>query len=224
MQFAIQVGHPTILYPETRPAPDLAYAIEELFPMDTEELILHWNNIPVRIGYKYELSVLIDDLLPLLSAILRTDQGRYKVAWDDPSFSAYWFLAWDKDQMTIEAEWHSVAGDYEALLNNHNCVKISKDAFLAEWKGLLSKLIQAINLTDLQIEVREELETLYQIQAAIPEFGVLYQSQNKKVVLPIIQSFPFSSSSSSQQEVNGYLEHEPKFINTSTLQAEVAVV
>ena len=168
MQFAIQVGDPTILYPETRPAPDLAYAIEELFPMETEELILYWNNIPVRIGYKYELSALIDDLLPLLSAILRTDKGRYKVAWDDPSFSAYWFLACDKDQMTIEAEWHSVAGDYEGLLNCHNCVKIGKDAFLAEWKGVLSKLIEAIHLRELEI-AQEEVEVLYQIQAAIPE-------------------------------------------------------
>ena len=27
MQFAIQVGNPTILQPETNPSPDLAYAI-----------------------------------------------------------------------------------------------------------------------------------------------------------------------------------------------------
>ncbi len=57
--------------------------------------------------------------------------------------------------MTIEAEWLRVVGKYSGLLNNHDTVRTSKDAFLREWKGLLSKLIEAINLTGIQIEAQE---------------------------------------------------------------------
>jgi len=127
MQFAIQVGNPTILQPETNPSPDLAYTIEEFFPIHTEDLILYWNWIPVRIGYKYDLSVLIDELLPLLSAILQSDQGEYQVSWDSTSFLGYWYLTWDERLMTIEAEWLRVVGKYEGLLNNHDTVRTSKD-------------------------------------------------------------------------------------------------
>jgi len=53
---------------------------------------------------------------------------------------------------------------------------------------LLSKLIEAINLTAIQIEAKEEIETLYQIYAKIDGFGKLYQSPNNVVVWPIVQA------------------------------------
>lgn len=176
MQFVIQVGDPIIFVPQTKEIPNLALAIEELFPMQTEEIILYWYWVPVRIGYKYDLSVLIDELLPLLWALLHTEQGKYKVAWDSTSFSAYWFLVWDEQQMTIEAEWHAVAGQYETFINSHPKVKTTRLAFLQEWKGVLKRLLQAIVLAEIQIEAQEELKTLCLIEAAIPAFGQLYQS------------------------------------------------
>ena len=175
MQFAIQVGNPTILAAQAKELEDLSEAIEELFPMDTENVILYWNWIPVRIGYRYDFSYLIDKLLPLLSAILQSDQGQYQVSWTSTTFYAHWYLTWDEHQMTIEAEWLRVVGKYESFLNNHDTVRTSKDAFLREWKGLLSKLIEAINLTAIQIEAEEELQTLYQIYEKIDGFGKLYQ-------------------------------------------------
>lgn len=186
MQFAIQVGNPTILRPQTTRLPDLAYAIEELFPMDTEDAILYWNRIPVQIGYKYHFSMLIDELLPLLSTLLCTEQGSYQASWDDSSFDGYWYLDWDEHQMTIEAEWFGVAGNYQALLNSRDKLRISKDAFLREWKGLLRKLIEAINLTGVQIEAQEEFETLCRIEAAIPAFGKLYQLSPDSLIVSAI--------------------------------------
>jgi hypothetical protein len=183
MQFAIQVGNPTILRPQTTLLPDLAYAIEELFPTDTEDAILYWNSIPVLIGYKYHLSMLIDELLPLLSAVLCASKGSYQASWDDSSFDGYWYLEWDEHQMTIEAEWFAVAGNYQALLNSRDKLRISKDAFLREWKGLLRKLIEALYVTGVQIEAQEELETLCRIEAAIPAFGKLDQLLPDSIIL-----------------------------------------
>lgn len=175
MQFVIQVGEPIIFPPQTKEIPNLALAIEELFPIQTEEIILYWYWVPVRLGYKHDLSVLIDELLELLWVVLHSEQGKYKVAWDSTSFSAHWFLAWDEEQMTIEAEWHAVAGQYEAFLNTRSKVKTTRLAFLQEWKGVLKRVLQAIVLAEIEIEEQEELKTLYLIEEAIPAFGQLYQ-------------------------------------------------
>lgn len=163
----------------------------------------------MRIGYKYDLSVLIDELLPLLSAILQSDQGEYQVSWDSTSFLGYWYLTWDERQMTIEAEWLRVVGKYSGLLNNHDTVRTSKDAFLREWKGLLSKLIEAINLTGIHIEVREEVQTLYQIYAGIAGFGKLYQSPNINREVWPIQKASHATLAGMTGELNGSLEREP---------------
>ncbi|MGB0383384.1 MAG: hypothetical protein ACPGWR_01050 [Ardenticatenaceae bacterium] len=208
MQFAIQVGNPTILAPQTKELEDLSEVIEELFPMETENVILYWNWIPVRIGYRYDFSYLIDKLLPLLSAVLESDQGQYQVSWTSTTFYAHWYLTWDERQLTIEAEWLRVVGKYEGLLNNHNTVRTSKDAFLREWKGLLSKLIEAINLTALEIEAQEELDTLYQIHAAIAGFGKLYQSPNTQAVWPIVQT-SHAGLADLTREPNGTAERTP---------------
>jgi len=79
MEFSIQVGNPTILAAQSKELEDLSEAWLQLFPMDTENAILYWNWIPVRIGYRYDFSYLIDKLLPLLSALLENDQGEYQV-------------------------------------------------------------------------------------------------------------------------------------------------
>jgi len=203
MQFAIQVGNPTILRPQTTLLPDLAYAIEELFPMDTEDAILYWNWIPVQIGYKYDLSMLIDKLLPLLSTVLCASKGSYQASWDDSSFYGYWYLEWDEHQMTIEAEWLAAAGNYQALLNSRDKLRISKDAFLREWKGLLRKLIEAINVTGVQIEAQEEFETLCRIEAAIPAFGKLYQLSPESLIVSAMRMLKLE-----QDDVPAMLLHQ----------------
>jgi len=128
-------------------------------------------------GYKSDLGFLIDELLPLLSALLESDQGEYQVSWDSTSFLGYWYLTWDERLMTIEAEWLRVAARYEGLLNNHDTVQVSRSLFLREWKGLLRKVIEAISVTGIEVKEQQEVETLYEIEAAIPAFGQLYEAQ-----------------------------------------------
>ena len=188
MEFYIQVGAPTILH-EERESEDLSDAIQDLFSEQAEDAILYWNGIPVRMGYKSDLGFLIDELLRLLSAVLRTDQGQYLASWTSSSFFAYWNLVWHEDQMTISAQWLAVAARYEALLNSCNTVQVNRKLFLREWKGLLRKVIEAISVTGIEIEEQQQVETLYEIEAAIPAFGQLYEAQ-EIALSPIIQKSP----------------------------------
>jgi len=50
MEFAIQVGNSTIWHPQIGESEDLSEAIQDLFARQTEDAILYWNGIPVRMG------------------------------------------------------------------------------------------------------------------------------------------------------------------------------
>ena len=60
--FAIQASNPTVMSATGQRVKTLASAIPAIFPVTTEEAYMVWNWVPVRISYKYDLYVLIDDI------------------------------------------------------------------------------------------------------------------------------------------------------------------
>jgi hypothetical protein len=156
--FSIQPSAP-IVQP-AHDAADLAAAIAAIYPMDTEDAILNWNRVPVRIGYRYDLSVLIDDLLPLLAAVSEQPAGEYRVEWGSDTFAARWDLGWSGDELGITSEWHSISGDYQELLNDRRTVALRRAEFLGEWCGLLAKVLSAVERSGVLLERTSQLEQL----------------------------------------------------------------
>src|SRR5437016_710667 len=115
MNFEIQACNPKTRKPTEIRVEDLAAAIQAVFRLDSEDAILFWNWVPVRISYKYDLSVMIDDLLTLLNDLLSVPGGRRSVYWGSNTFQAEWHLVWADGRVAITAQWESVAGNYEEL-------------------------------------------------------------------------------------------------------------
>ncbi|BAY41833.1 hypothetical protein NIES2111_62290 (plasmid) [Nostoc sp. NIES-2111] len=67
MSFYIQVSNPIFLYSPSEIVSDLAEAIQVIYPMETEKAFIIWNHTYIPLSYKYNLSVIIDDILPMLS-------------------------------------------------------------------------------------------------------------------------------------------------------------
>lgn len=172
--FAIQVSNPVVLTPVKGQVEYLYQAIQEIFPDTTEEAYLLWNWIPVRIDYKYDLYMLIDDIPPLLDALLNSDKGSQRVCWGSNSFRAEWKLEWASNRLIIASQWDSIAGNYEDLLNSRSQLEIEQDMFLWEWKALLRKVIEAIDFTGIKIANQEELNSLCKLEAAITRLGRRY--------------------------------------------------
>lgn len=172
--FAIQVCNPIVQSPIEGQVEYLYQAINTIFPDCTEKAYLLWNLIPVRIDYKYDLYVLIDDIPPLLDALLSFDRGSHRVGWGSSSFNAEWNLEWADGCVKIASQWNSVAGAYEALLNNRSKLEMEKDVFLWEWKALLVKIIEAIDFSGIKIANQAELDSLRRLEAAIAKQGRLY--------------------------------------------------
>lgn len=174
MPFQIQVSNPIAIRSSSQKVEDLSEAIETIFPMKTENALLVWNGYYIPINYKYDLSVLIDDLLPLLSELLTVNEGSYEVEWASDTFRADWRLDWADGHITIVAQWLDVLADLEGL-RNHSTIEMDLELFLYEWKGLLRKVRDALRLVDIEVSDEESYSTLRWVESSIPKLGQLYQ-------------------------------------------------
>jgi hypothetical protein len=177
MFFAIQVSNPAILSVKKKRQEDLAEALNAIFPDKTEEAYILWNWVPVRVSYKYDLSVMIEDILNMLIFLTASESGSYRVSFGSSTLNAEWQLNWNDNQLTIFSNWHSPADFYTDLLNSRNKLEINRDAFLWEWKAVLRKVIWAIENGEFTFRYKPNWKALYKLEAAIPKYGFFYQTE-----------------------------------------------
>ncbi|MGE3724062.1 MAG: hypothetical protein AB7I41_00820 [Candidatus Sericytochromatia bacterium] len=134
--------------------------------METEEALLFWSGIPILLSYKYDICILIDDILPMLEILFSNLSGEYSICFPSNSFRVDWELQWQDGLLTIDSAWHEVKGD-ASLLNENTQLKIGLSSFLVEWKPLLQKIISSLELSQVKIKVYEEFTRLCQIESRI---------------------------------------------------------
>jgi hypothetical protein len=140
MQFMIQASDPQ---PSNLVSPEdlsLGEAMETIFPLTTEFALLAWNDVYVPLTYKYDLSVMIDDIMKMLNKVVSIDDGTATICWPSNTFSSQWTLTWSTSGLSIAAVWESVIGGTEGLLNRVAYLEIDKNEFLFAWKPLLRKI------------------------------------------------------------------------------------
>ncbi|MFD9082914.1 hypothetical protein [Streptomyces erythrochromogenes] len=150
MSLSIQAGCPAVR--GCGSAADMADAVGELYPVECEDAILVWNLVAVRLSYGHDLSVLLDDLVPLLEEIRRPSFSNAEVFWGSDTFSAEWSVVREGDSLRIRARWHSILGSYESLLAERGDVVVPVREFIAEWTKVPRRMV-----TDIETE-RVELE------------------------------------------------------------------
>jgi hypothetical protein len=174
MYFEIQICNPTIRDRSNEERESLSSAILAVFPEATEDAYMVWNWVPIRINYNCDLSVMLEDVLLMLAALLQSEDGSHLTSFGANTFRAKWSLHWVAGELTIEAVWESVAGSYEDVLNNRCTLEIPRGEFLSEWKSLLKKVIGAIDRSAIKIAEEEQFAMLRRVEAAIPKCGRIY--------------------------------------------------
>jgi hypothetical protein len=150
-------------------------ALETVFPMQTEDAYMVWNWVHVPIGYKHTLSFLIQDAVMILEELSQKVSGSLINRWPSNNFAATWHMQWDAENLRIQAEWESVVGGTEALLNARPIVIIKKGAFISEWKQVLGVALHALTDAGYTDGDLNDLERLRRVYESIPEPGILYQ-------------------------------------------------
>src|SRR5262249_55440264 len=120
MIFAIQVSHPQTLHTAGGRENTIRDAIETIFPMDTEYVLLIWNHLYIPLTYKYDVSVIYDDMMDMLRDLLSVSSGSRTIEWGSNTFRSSWSLSWSDSRLTIRSQWYSVIGSIEPLLNQRN--------------------------------------------------------------------------------------------------------
>lgn len=177
-EFIIQSSNPRA---ESDCDPDdasLSDAIQTVFPMDTERMLMVWNGIYIPLGYKYDVSLMVDDILDLCSNIFAVIEGHQRVCWPSNTFAAAWDVRWGSDMVTIEAQWNRVVGGTEAMLNERSCISIPQEDFLAEWKRPLEIVDDALRNAGYTQQQIPRLTVLRNIITRLPGHGHLYRGSN----------------------------------------------
>jgi hypothetical protein len=172
MEFAIQVGNPRYFKHVEEDSTELNEILQDLFPFPTEFCFLIWNHVYIPLDYKYDISIILDDIVHLFREILENESGELYIAWPSNTFRTEWTMAWDAVDITITTAWWCVIGHcLEDVLNKVNVLKINKVDFLREWKMLLMKIVEVVSGCERDVpEIHEIKELLERVEGK----GVLY--------------------------------------------------
>ncbi len=176
MNFFIQVSNPKYL-PITNDddIESLSDAIEDSFPLDTEDAFLVWNHIYVPLSYKYDISYMIEDIVKMLKGIIEDENGSVKICWLPDTFRCDWEIEWNAGEINILSHWDCTVGDLEGLLNNNNSIKMPVEHFVNEWKQLLELIVVVLKHNDYSETKLDGLGELISVYERINGVGVLYK-------------------------------------------------
>lgn len=176
MNFYIQTSTPHILSQANVEDNTLSDAIESIFPMYTEELIMFWNHIGIPLSYKYDVSYMIDDILMILQHIQTKKSGELIIHWLPDTFRTDWKIEWQEEIISIYANWENLKGDLQEILINSPQIEIQKNDFMCEWKMLLKLLISALKQNGYDLLINKQYDMLVKRFINIKEYGVLYRN------------------------------------------------
>jgi hypothetical protein len=174
VEFIIQVSNPRVLRANDPDDDTLSDAIQTIFPMDTERALLAWNHVYVPLGYKYDISLMADDIVQICDDILSNAKGTRLIHWPSNTFAAVWKVVWASGVVSVEAQWNRVVGCTESILAGRPNISVPTQDFLAEWKGLLDVVRTALKIAGYTPEQITELYRLESVIARLPRYGSLY--------------------------------------------------
>ena len=119
----------------------ISEAIYTIFPLETEDAILFWGDTDISLSYRYDISIMIDDIIPMMFALQSEYNGKWFVCWPSDTFAADWIFEWHGDALIITTSWYGEL-TVESYLNGHNVLHIDKQKFLGEWKKIIDILIK----------------------------------------------------------------------------------
>lgn len=154
-------------------AESLGEAVEYSFPLLTEKMFMAWKGHRIPLCYKYDLSVIVEDLLELLVELQRPS-GEQETFWGSDTFCGRWFLKWGDGRLEVQADWRDVGAGLEKLLASEISIPVAH--FLAEWKRPLGILCDALQNSGYTVENLPAMQLLKDVHESLTQEGILYRN------------------------------------------------
>lgn len=176
MNFRIQASSPKFTNIFDKHDENLSEAIETVFPLWTENLFIIWNSIHVPLSYKYDISIMLVDILRMIEHINSRITGDLKISWASNTFKCEWNILWDEKKLIISSKWENIIGNIEKVLSESGDIMTTRKEFLAEWKKVIDNIIVGLDHCGYSNHLPKEMEKLKRTYNLIEEFDVLYQN------------------------------------------------
>ncbi|MFD3544283.1 hypothetical protein ACFWUW_01440 [Streptomyces sp. NPDC058655] len=149
--FEIRAGRTAIGPRLVGVADDLADAVGEMYSSQAEDAVLVWNQVPIRLTYRYDIAVMLDDLVPLLEEIRRPEFSETEVFWGSDTFSAEWKLTREGGDLRIRARWYSTLGNHESSLTERGDATVGAEEFVRGWSEVLWRIVTDVKTGSVEL-------------------------------------------------------------------------
>lgn len=178
LEFYIQAGNPGMTR-ECDPADEsLSDALQAVFPSKTEHLIMVWNGIFIPLSYKYDISLMVDDIVALCSEMLTAERGSQRIAWPSNTFTVVWHVEWSGTNVGVNGLWNCIIGGTEALLARKAGISMSREEFLSEWKRPLEIVLKALREAGYTERQIRGFAGLVDVVSRLPQRSELYGNRS----------------------------------------------
>lgn len=176
-RFAVQASNPRFVSTFDADAQSLSDAIQTVFPLETEYAIVVWNWVYVPLTYKYDISMMAEDLVNLIDLMLSNECGKQTIHWPSNTFAATWRVEWSNEVATVSADWDCVLGETEPILKNRPTIVLQTVEFVAEWKRPLEVVADALTAAGYTPQQLVGMRRLRDLVEKIDHCGTLYRDQ-----------------------------------------------
>ncbi|MDI5962038.1 DUF6086 family protein [Streptantibioticus silvisoli] len=151
MDFWIQTGSPeTVDISDV--VDDIDGAMRQMYPDDTERMILSWNGLPVSLVYSEDVQVLVDDIVIMLETLAEGTEERVHVYWGPSAFQVEWWITRQGEDLTIDSRWYSLDWGPADLLNQRSRLVVPEAVFRREWLKVLRRVVDDITARAVEME------------------------------------------------------------------------
>ncbi len=106
----------------------LGGAIESVFPSLDDYVIMVWNETPIYLSCRYDVSIIINDIVYIIDELLKKENFSFKNTWPSNTFYTLWKITSIESEVSVVADWFNISGDEDAL-NKKNRIVVAKIDF-----------------------------------------------------------------------------------------------
>lgn len=141
----------------------LGEAMENVFGLG-DFVVLWWNDFPIKISLKYDLSQMVRDIFQIFECMER-EEVSFTIHWPSSSFFAQWdFTSLEGETLQVEAHWMAITGGNDELAGLRNAgevIKVDRNYFLGQWAGVLKLVRETLTQQGYQVGTANHRESVW---------------------------------------------------------------
>jgi hypothetical protein len=139
--FTLHLGVPAFVATREESDSTLSDAVQTVFPLD-ERAFLEWNGLTLPLSYKYDISVMLEDIIEMVLAVRKTESGMFQVDWPSSGFPFHWAIKWNASEVEVHAQPRHEPGAVDLV--GREGVRVDRGSFLGAWRALLGTVLSCL--------------------------------------------------------------------------------